>query len=277
MKLRSREEFLNESNSYNDYPKQAIENAKKALRWRDEHPDEIVGGTQIGWTRVNQIAKNEKLSLNTIKRIWSFKRHIKNSEISDDKKGKPWTDAGYVAWLLWGGSEMIEWAGRKIKQLENTSNSLKESVKLSDYQDVYKKGSYSKVFINKNDDNQIIKIGKDVIKQALLFKEHPDCCPFVYEINEEESFVVLERLNDETSQKDFDEYINKERGYIHNWGYNTFKNDKSYLDLKSKLTTKKGLEMLERVRYIILTIHMEDIHSRNFGYDKNGILKALDI
>ena len=112
--------------TYNDYPQSATENAKKVLRWRDEHGDEVKGMTVVGWTRANQLAKREKISRKTIARMASFKRHQKNAEIDPKFKGTPWKDAGHVAWLGWGGTSGIEWAIRKLKQIDTTATSNME-------------------------------------------------------------------------------------------------------------------------------------------------------
>ena len=49
--------------TFNDYPDAAVNNAKKALRWRKEHGrDQVKGGTPVGWARANQLANREKLS-----------------------------------------------------------------------------------------------------------------------------------------------------------------------------------------------------------------------
>ena len=66
--------------TYNDYPQSASNNAKKVLRWRDKHGDEVKGMTQIGWTRANQLAKKENISRETIARMSAFRRHKKNAE-----------------------------------------------------------------------------------------------------------------------------------------------------------------------------------------------------
>ena len=53
----------------------------------------------------------------------SFKRHQKNADIDPKFKGTPWKDAGYVAWLGWGGTSGIEWAIRKLKQIDKKAAS----------------------------------------------------------------------------------------------------------------------------------------------------------
>ena len=103
--------------TYNDYPEAAKNNACKVLRWRDEHGEEVQGMTSVGWIRANQLCGGERISEETIARMSSFQRHRQNSEIAEEYKGTPWKDAGYVAWLGWGGTEGVEWAQRKLESI----------------------------------------------------------------------------------------------------------------------------------------------------------------
>jgi hypothetical protein len=125
MKIKRFNEFLNESSesseTYNDYPQSAVNNAKLALKWRDEHGrDEVKGGTEVGWTRANQLANKEKLSVKTINRMSAFNRHRKNSKVAPEFKETPWKDRGYIAWLIWGGDSGIDWAMKKAEELRNS-------------------------------------------------------------------------------------------------------------------------------------------------------------
>ena len=106
-------------NTYNDYPESAKNNAKKVLKWRDEHGDEVKGMTRVGWTRANQLSKGENISRSTISRMASFKRHEKNAEVSAEFKSTPWKDRGYVAWLGWGGTSGVNWAIKKLESIDN--------------------------------------------------------------------------------------------------------------------------------------------------------------
>lgn len=106
--------------TYNDYPKSASENARKALEWIKKYGRDVVeAGTRVGLARANQLAKGEPISRDTIARMAAFNRHRKNSEIDPRFKGRPWMDKGYVAWLLWGGTEGIDWAIRKLNQIDS--------------------------------------------------------------------------------------------------------------------------------------------------------------
>ena len=100
--------------TYSDYPQGATNNAKRMLEWREKYGRDVVqGGTRVGWERANQLANREALSLDTVKRINSFlARHEENAVISDEFKGEPWKDKGYVAFNLWGGAAMQSWAKR---------------------------------------------------------------------------------------------------------------------------------------------------------------------
>jgi hypothetical protein len=101
-----------ELESYTDYPKQAQENAKVALRWAEENGWGECG-TPVGKIRANQLANGEAISEETISRMASFERHRENStrELGDG--------CGRLMWLAWGGNEGIEWAQRKLEQIKN--------------------------------------------------------------------------------------------------------------------------------------------------------------
>lgn len=109
-----REQYQNEykAESYKDYPQGATNNARRMIEWREKYGRDVVkGGTAVGWTRASQLANRETLSLETVKRIHSFlSRHEDNAKINPDYKNEPWKDNGYVAYNLWGGKSMINWA-----------------------------------------------------------------------------------------------------------------------------------------------------------------------
>ena len=97
--------------SYSDYPKEASENAKVALRWADENGWGECG-TPVGKARANQLAKGEAITRDTIARMAAFERHRQNSqkELGDG--------CGRLMWLAWGGDAGIEWAQRKLEQID---------------------------------------------------------------------------------------------------------------------------------------------------------------
>ena len=96
--------------SYNDYPASASNNAKKAIKYKEENGSSC--GTRVGWTRARQLADNKKISRDTIARMASFKRHQQHKDV-------PYTEGcGGIMWDAWGGASGIEWAIRKLKQID---------------------------------------------------------------------------------------------------------------------------------------------------------------
>lgn len=105
------EDELQKFESYTDYPEAAKENAKIALRWAEENGWGDCG-TDVGKARANQLANGEAISRDTIARMAAFERHRQNS---NKKLGD---GCGRLMWLAWGGDEGIEWAQRKLEQID---------------------------------------------------------------------------------------------------------------------------------------------------------------
>ena len=97
--------------TYNDYPQQATENAKIALRWAEKNGWGDCG-TAVGKARANQLANREPISRDTIARMAAFERHRQNSQ---RELGE---GCGRLMWLAWGGDAGIEWAQRKLEQID---------------------------------------------------------------------------------------------------------------------------------------------------------------
>ena len=106
--------------TYNDYPESASNNAKRALKYKAENPDNKCG-TQVGWARANQLAKKERISRDTIARMASFKRHQQHKDVPYDE------GCGGLMWDAWGGTSGVEWAIRKLKQIDKKANSKMSS------------------------------------------------------------------------------------------------------------------------------------------------------
>lgn len=104
--------------SYTDYPKEASENAKIALRWAEENGWGECG-TPVGKKRANDLAAGRPVSRDTIARMAAFERHRQNSqkELGDG--------CGRLMWLAWGGDAGVEWASRKLEQIEREKMSFR--------------------------------------------------------------------------------------------------------------------------------------------------------
>ena len=99
-----------EMESYSDYPESARNNAKKALKWKKENGSSC--GTSVGWTRANQLASGQAISRDTIARMASFKRHQQHKDV-------PYSEGcGGIMWDAWGGTSGVEWAIKKLEQID---------------------------------------------------------------------------------------------------------------------------------------------------------------
>lgn len=99
--------------TYNDYPESATNNARRALKWSEEN--DFPCATPVGLARARQLANKENISRDTIARMASFKRHQQNKDVPYDE------GCGGVSWDLWGGTSGIEWAIRKLEQIDKKS------------------------------------------------------------------------------------------------------------------------------------------------------------
>lgn len=88
-------------------------NAARGLELREKHGK---GGTAVGVARARDIKNRANLSPDTVKRMHSFfSRHEGNQAGGED-------DAGYIAWLLWGGDAGKAWAARKAAQIDKSES-----------------------------------------------------------------------------------------------------------------------------------------------------------
>jgi ferredoxin len=95
-------------------PEGAATAAKRALRWIAEgHAGS--GFTDVGRKRAGQLAARQSLSLDTVKRMYSyFSRHEVDKKGKDfDNMSKP--SPGRVAWDAWGGDAGFSWAKRIVE------------------------------------------------------------------------------------------------------------------------------------------------------------------
>lgn len=84
--------------------------ARRALKWKEDGLA-TGAGTPVGWGRASDIVAGRSMSLDTVKRMFSFfSRH----EV--DKKGKGFYDGpefpsnGRIMWDAWGGDAGFAWS-----------------------------------------------------------------------------------------------------------------------------------------------------------------------
>ncbi len=108
--------FQEVKDSYNDYPVSASQNACRAIKYKEQNGSDC--GTQVGWTRASQLCNRRSISVETIARMASFKRHQQNKDVPYDK------GCGGLMWDAWGGDEGVNWAIRKMEQINNNLRML---------------------------------------------------------------------------------------------------------------------------------------------------------
>jgi hypothetical protein len=101
--------------SYQPTDEMAAE-AELGLKWREEYGR---GGTEVGVARARDISNKRNLSLDTVKRMYSyFSRHEVDKQASGWNQGEEgFPTAGRIAWQLWGGDAGQGWAQRIVERV----------------------------------------------------------------------------------------------------------------------------------------------------------------
>lgn len=102
------------ADTISDYPEGVKDAASRAVSYAEKNGWGSCG-TNVGKQRASQLSKGENISIDTLKRMYSYlSRHkgdLTSSKTYEDGCGKLMYDA-------WGGEAGLRWAERKLKQLE---------------------------------------------------------------------------------------------------------------------------------------------------------------
>jgi len=96
--------------SYTDYGQEIRNNAKRGIELNEKNNNKCA--TQTGKVRAQQLADGEAISVETIKRMYSY---LSRAETYYDE-----TDVnacGTISYLLWGGKSALSWSRNKLKEL----------------------------------------------------------------------------------------------------------------------------------------------------------------
>jgi hypothetical protein len=104
-----------ELESYGGYPDSASNNAKLGIERNKELGNKCA--TQVGKVRAQQLARKEKFTVPTLKRIYSY---LSRAEAYYDP-AKP-EACGTISYLLWGGKSMKNWVESKLRGLDELSD-----------------------------------------------------------------------------------------------------------------------------------------------------------
>lgn len=100
-----------EMKSFADYPQAVKNNAKRGIELNEKNGNKCA--TQTGKVRAQQLAKGEAISVETIKRMYSYLSRAEEYYDPNDTKA-----CGTISYLLWGGKAALRWSKSKLKELE---------------------------------------------------------------------------------------------------------------------------------------------------------------
>lgn len=107
---------------YKDYPQAATNNAKRAIKHREDNGSDC--GTPVGWETARILANRETISHDRTVRAYSF---LSRAKVYDQGKYFDENDneiCGSIMYDAWGGDVMLEWAKGKIDQMEQKNTNM---------------------------------------------------------------------------------------------------------------------------------------------------------
>ena len=96
--------------TYSDYGSGVRNNAKRGIELNKKVNNKCA--TSVGKVRAQQLARGEKLSLSTIKRMYSYLSRAETYYDPNDSKA-----CGTISYLLWGGKAALSWSRGKLREL----------------------------------------------------------------------------------------------------------------------------------------------------------------
>ena len=99
-----------EMESYSDYGDSVKSNAKKGIELNLANGNKCA--TPVGKVRAQQLAQNKPISLETIKRMYSY---LSRAEAYYDESDT--SACGTISYLLWGGKSALSWSRNKLREL----------------------------------------------------------------------------------------------------------------------------------------------------------------
>lgn len=100
-----------EMESYRDYPDAVKNNAKRGIELNEKVNNKCA--TPVGKIRAQQLAQGKPISVETIKRMYSYLSRAEEYYNPSDNEA-----CGTISYLLWGGKSGLRWAESKLKSLE---------------------------------------------------------------------------------------------------------------------------------------------------------------
>ena len=101
---------LLQEESFRDYPEAISNNAQRGIDLNENQGNKCA--TQTGKVRAQQLANREPISLETVKRMYSYLSRAEEYYDENDT-----TACGTISYLLWGGKAALGWSRNKLREL----------------------------------------------------------------------------------------------------------------------------------------------------------------
>jgi HK97 family phage prohead protease len=242
--------------TYSDYPEAVRNNAKRVLKYVDENGWGPCG-TSVGKQRANQLANGEAISVDTIKRMFSY---LSRHEVDLESSSSYSDGCGLLMYDAWGGRAALTWSRNKLKELEKTSDmgfvtkGLNQGFTDSDMKQGIVSG-YFAVFGNKDLDGDVIEPGafaktvmergpqgKQLIKYLLDHDKNKVVAKITNLYEDSKGLRYEAKIGTHTAGQDFQKMIESELINQHSFGFRTIKEQ---YDAQSKSNMIKEVMMYE--------------------------------
>jgi uncharacterized protein len=251
---------IKNADSYSDYPEAVRNNAKRVLKFVEENGWGPCG-TDVGKQRANQLAKGEALSVDTIKRMYSYlSRHEVDLAASTSYED----GCGLLMYDAWGGKAALTWSRSKLRELgeikEHSSAMITKGLNQG-FQDADMKqgivSGYFAMFGNKDLDGDVIERGafsKTIMERGPQGKK---LIKYLLDHDSRKSVALITNLEEDMKGLRYEAKIGThalgvdfmkmvESGLInqHSFGFSVPK-DKQYFDQGRKANVIKEVIMFE--------------------------------
>ena len=244
--------------TYSDYPQAVKNNARRVLKYVEENGWGSCG-TPVGKQRANQLASGEAISLDVLKRMYSYlSRHKVDLETSTSYS----EGCGLLMYDAWGGRAALTWSRSKLRELgeikENNTTMILKGLNQGFADSDMKQGivsGYFAMFGNKDLDGDVIEQGafsktvmergpqgKQLIKYLLDHDKNKVVAKITNLYEDEKGLRYEAKIGSHAAGQDFQKMIESELINQHSFGFRTIKEQ---YDADSKANLIKEVMMYE--------------------------------
>jgi len=225
--------------SFTDYPEAVKNNARRVLDYVEENGWGPCG-TPVGKQRANQLASGFPISLDVLKRMYSYlSRHEVDLETSTSYSD----GCGLLMYDAWGGKAALVWSKRKLRELgeikENKTTMILKGINQGFADSDMKQGivsGYFAVFGNKDLDGDVIEpgafsktiqergpAGKQLIKYLLDHDKNKVVAKITNLYEDQKGLRYEAKIGSHAAGQDFQKMIESELINQHSFGFRTIK------------------------------------------------------